>query len=160
MRRILAIRLENQPGALSRVVSMFSARAYNIDSLTVASTEDETLSRMTIVTHGSDEVIEQIIKQINKIVDVASVTDITEQRHVERELLLVKVRAANAEVREEMHRLVAVFRGRINDVTDRSFIIEITGTGGKLDAFLAALPQSSIKETVRTGVAGVTRGRP
>ncbi|MBF2734739.1 MAG: acetolactate synthase small subunit [Betaproteobacteria bacterium AqS2] len=160
MRRILAIRLENQPGALSRVVSMFSARAYNIDSLTVASTEDETLSRMTIVTHGSDDVIEQIIKQINKIVDVASVTDITEQRHVERELLLVKVRAANAEVREEMHRLVAVFRGRINDVTDRSFIIEVTGTGGKLDAFLAALPQTSIKETVRTGVAGVTRGRP
>ncbi len=139
---------------------MFSARAYNIDSLTVASTEDETLSRMTIVTHGSDDVIEQIIKQINKIVDVASVTDITEQRHVERELLLVKVRAANAEVREEMHRLVAVFRGRINDVTDRSFIIEVTGTGGKLDAFLAALPQTSIKETVRTGVAGVTRGRP
>ncbi len=159
MRRILAIKLENQPGALSRVVSMFSARAYNIDSLTVASTEDATMSRMTIVTHGNDEVIEQIIKQINKIVDVYSVIDITEKRHVERELLMVKVVAATPELRADMHRLVEVFRGRINDVTDRGFIIEVTGNGGKLDAFLAALPGNAIKETVRTGVAGVTRGR-
>lgn len=159
MRRILSVTLENRPGALSRVVSMFTARAFNIDSLTVAETEDPTLSRMTIVTHGDDDVIEQIIKQINKIIDVNTVTDITEKEHVERELLMVKVRAETGEVREEMVRLVSVFRGRVNDVTDKGYIIEVTGTGQKLDAFLGALPGNSILETVRTGVAGVTRGR-
>ena len=159
MRRILAVTLENRPGALSRVVSMFTARAFNIDSLTVAVTEDPTLSRMTIVTHGNDDVIEQIIKQVNKIIDVNTVVDITEKKHVERELLMVKVSADNNNIREEMHRLVEIFRARINDVTEKGFIIEVTGTGSKLDAFLAALPKNSIKETIRTGVAGVTRGR-
>ena len=159
MKRILAVTLENRPGALSRVVSMFTARAFNIDSLTVATTEDKTLSRMTIVTHGDDSVLEQIIKQINKVIDVNTVVDITEKPHVERELLMVKVRAEAGEVREEIHRLVSIFRARINDVTDKGFIVEVSGTGGKLDAFIGALPGNSIIETVRTGVAGVTRGR-
>ncbi len=158
MRRILAVKLENTPGALSRVVSMFTARAFNIDSLTVSPTEDCTLSRMTIVTHGDDGVIEQIVKQINKIIDVNEVRDISEKRHVERELMMVKVRADSGDLRSEMQRLVTIFRGRINDVTDRGYIIEVSGDGKKLDAFLAALPSNSIRETVRTGVAGVVRG--
>ena len=159
MRRILSVTLENRPGALSRVVSMFTARAFNIDSLTVAETEDSSLSRMTIVTHGDDNIIEQIIKQINKIIDVNTVSDITEKPHVERELMMVKVKAETGEVREELQRLVSIFRGRINDVTDKGFIIEVTGTGNKLDAFIDTLPGNCITETVRTGVAGVTRGR-
>ena len=159
MRRIFAMTLENTPGALARVVSMFSARAFNIDSLTVAQTEDASLSRMTIVSHGDEQVLEQILKQINKIIDINTVTDITSKPHVERELMMVKVRATTADQRSEMYRLVSIFRGRINDVTDRGYIIEVTGDGQKLDAFLAALPSNTILETVRTGVAGVTRRR-
>ena len=158
MRRILSVTLENTPGALSRVVSMFSARAFNIDSLNVARTEDPTLSRMTIVTHGDDTVIEQIIKQINKIVDVNVVVDITEKKHVERELMLIKVAASTSEVRQETHRLVNIFRARINDINSKGFIVEVTGTSEKLDAFVAALPKNSIRETVRTGVTGINRG--
>lgn len=158
MLRILSVALENTPGALSRVVSMFSARAFNIDSLNVCKTVDPTLSNMTIVTHGDDRIIEQIIKQINKIVDVKTVVDITEKRHVERELMMVKLAADTPELRQEMHRLVATFRARVNDVNPKGFIVEVTGTSAKLDAFLAAVPQNSIKETVRTGVTGIGRG--
>jgi acetolactate synthase I/III small subunit len=149
--------LENEPGALSRVVGLFSARGYNIDSLVVAPTEDESMSRMTITTHGSDDVIEQITKQLNKLIEVIKVVDITDGNHIERELMLVKVRAAGKD-RDEMKRMADIFRGRILDVTDKSYTIELTGTRDKLDAFLQALDREVILETVRTGASGIGRG--
>ncbi|MDA8416388.1 MAG: acetolactate synthase small subunit [Betaproteobacteria bacterium] len=157
MRHILSLLLENEAGALSRVAGLFSARGYNIESLTVAPTEDPTLSRMTIVTNGSDEIMEQITKQLNKLVDVVKVFDLNEGRHIERELMLVKVRAEAAS-REEIKRTVDIFRGRIIDVTDKSYTIELTGPRDKLDAFLEALVHSCILETVRTGASGIGRG--
>jgi acetolactate synthase-1/3 small subunit len=157
MRHIVSLLLENEAGALSRVSGLFSARGYNIESLTVAPTEDPTLSRMTIVTTGSDEVIEQITKQLNKLVDVVKVVDLSDGEHIERELMLVKVRAAGKD-REEMNRMAEIFRGRIIDVTDKSYTIELTGTGSKLDAFLNAIERSAILETVRTGASGIGRG--
>ena len=149
--------MENEAGALSRVAGLFSARGYNIESLTVAPTEDETLSRMTIVTSGSDEVIEQIVKQLNKLVDVIKMLDLNEGRYIERELMLVKVKASGA-YREEMKRMSDIFRGRIIDVADGSYNIELTGSCSKLDAFLEALDKSAIIETVRTGASGIGRG--
>jgi len=149
--------MENEAGALSRVAGLFSARGYNIESLTVAPTEDATLSRMTIVTRGSDDVIEQITKQLNKLIDVVKVVDLSEAGHIERELMLVKVRA-EGESREEMKRMSDIFRGRIVDVTDKTYTIELTGAGYKLDAFLEALDKNAILETVRTGASGIGRG--
>ena len=157
MRHIVSLLMENEAGALSRVAGLFSARAYNIESLTVAPTEDATLSRMTIVTSGSDEVIEQIIKQLNKLVDVVKVLDLSDGRHIERELMLVKVKATGA-YREEMKRMSDIFRGRIIDVADGSYTIELTGSGSKLDAFLEAIDKTAILETVRTGASGIGRG--
>ena len=157
MRHIVSLLMENESGALSRVAGLFSARAYNIESLTVAPTEDETLSRMTIVTSGSDDVIEQIIKQLNKLVDVVKVLDLSDGRHIERELMLVKVKATGA-YREEMKRMSDIFRGRIIDVADGSYTIELTGSGSKLDAFLEAIDKTAILETVRTGASGIGRG--
>jgi acetolactate synthase-1/3 small subunit len=157
MRHIISLLLENEAGALSRVSGLFSARGYNIESLTVAPTEDESLSRMTIVTSGSEDVIEQINKQLNKLVDVVKVVDLSEGMHIERELMLVKVRAAGKD-REEMKRISDIFRGRILDVTDKTYTIELTGTGAKLDAFIEALEKGVILETVRTGASGVGRG--
>ena len=157
MKHIIAVLLENEPGALSRVVALFSARGYNIESLTVAPTEDASLSRMTIVTTGSDEIVEQITKQLNKLVDVVKVVDLSEGKHIERELMLVKVRASGKD-REEMKRLADIFRGRILDVTDKSYTIELTGTGSKIDAFLQAIEPGVILETVRTGASGIGRG--
>jgi acetolactate synthase I/III small subunit len=157
MRHILSILIENEPGALSRVVGLFSARGYNIDSLVVAPTEDETMSRMTITTHGGDDVIEQITKQLNKLIEVVKVVDITDGNHIERELMLVKVRAAGKD-RDEMKRMADIFRGRILDVTDKSYTIELTGTTDKLDAFLQAIDREVILETVRTGASGIGRG--
>jgi acetolactate synthase-1/3 small subunit len=157
MRHILSLLLENEAGALSRVSGLFSARGYNIESLTVAPTEDATLSRMTIVTRGSDDVIEQITKQLNKLVDVVKVVDLNDGEHIERELMLVKIRAAGKD-REEMKRMADIFRGRILDVTDKAYTIELTGPGSKLDAFLQALEPSAILETVRTGASGIGRG--
>ena len=157
MRHIISILLENEAGALSRVAGLFSARGYNIESLTVAPTEDATLSRMTIVTRGSDDVIEQITKQLNKLIDVVKVVDLSEAGHIERELMLVKVRA-EGELREEMKRMSDIFRGRIVDVTDKTYTIELTGAGYKLDAFLEALDKDAILETVRTGASGIGRG--
>jgi acetolactate synthase-1/3 small subunit len=157
MRHIISLLMENEAGALSRVAGLFSARGYNIESLTVAPTEDPTMSRMTIVTSGSDDVIEQINKQLNKLVDVVAVMDLTEGGHLERELMLVKVRAAG-EMREEMKRMADIFRGRIIDVTSQTFTIELTGTGAKLDSFLQAIDNSLILETVRTGASGIGRG--
>ncbi len=149
--------MENEAGALSRVAGLFSARGYNIESLTVAPTEDATLSRMTIVTRGSDDVIEQITKQLNKLIDVVKVVDLSEAGHIERELMLVKVRA-EGDSREEMKRMSDIFRGRIVDVTDKTYTIELTGAGYKLDAFLEALDKDAILETVRTGASGIGRG--
>ena len=157
MRHIISILIENESGALSRVSGLFSARGYNIESLTVAPTEDASLSRMTIVSIGSDDIIEQITKQLNKLIEVVKVVDLSEAAHIERELMLVKVRATGKD-REEMKRIADIFRGRIIDVTDSSYVIELTGNGAKLDAFLAAIDSSLILETVRTGVSGIGRG--
>src|SRR6202035_2958828 len=157
MRHIISVLLENEPGALSRVVGLFSARGYNIETLTVAPTEDHSLSRLTIVSIGSDDVIEQITKHLNRLIEVVKVVDLTEGAHIERELMLVKVRASGKD-REEMKRMADIFRGRILDVTDKAYTIELTGTGAKLDAFLGALEQGVILETVRTGASGIGRG--
>ena len=157
MRHIISVLLENEPGALSRVVGLFSARGYNIETLTVAPTEDPSLSRMTIVSIGSDDVIEQITKHLNRLVDVVKLIDLSDGPHIERELMLIKIRAVGKE-REEMKRLADIFRGHIIDVTDKSFTIELTGDSGKLDAFIEAIDRSAILETVRTGTSGLGRG--
>ncbi len=157
MKHVISVLMENAPGALSRVVGLFSARGYNIETLTVAPTEDLTLSRLTLVTMGSDEVIEQITKHLNRLVDVIKVVDLTEGPHIERELMLIKVRAVGKE-REEMKRMADIFRGRIIDVTDKAYTIELTGNQEKIQAFIDALDRSAILETVRTGVSGIGRG--
>ena len=157
MRRIISLLVENEAGALSRIAGLFSARGYNIESLTVAPTEDESLSRMTIVTQGSDTIIEQITKQLNKLIDVVRLVDLTEGRHIERELMLIKV-IAEREEREEVKRLADIFRGRIIDVTNSTYTIELTGPGGKLDAFIEALQGAEVGEAVRSGVSGISRG--
>ena len=158
MRHIISLLMENEAGALSRVAGLFSARGYNIESLTVAPTEDPTLSRMTLVTTGSEEIVEQITKQLNKLVDIVKLADITDGEHIERELMLIKVVASNAEQREEVKRMTDIFRGRVIDVTDATFTIELTGDGTKLDAFIEAMKQSDIIETVRSGATGIARG--
>ena len=157
MRHIISILLENEAGALSRVAGLFSARGYNIETLTVAPTEDASLSRMTIVTTGSDDVIEQITKHLNRLIEVVKVVDLSEGAHIERELMLVKVRATGKE-RDEMKRMAEIFRGRIIDVTDKTYTIELTGDIAKLDAFIEAIDRALILETVRTGVSGIGRG--
>ena len=157
MRRIISLLVENEAGALSRIAGLFSARGYNIESLTVAPTEDESLSRMTIVTQGSDAIIEQITKQLNKLIDVVRLVDLTEGRHIERELMLIKVIAERDE-REEVKRLADIFRGRIIDVTNSTYTIELTGPAGKLDAFIEALRGVEVVEAVRSGVSGISRG--
>ncbi|MDE2117094.1 MAG: acetolactate synthase small subunit [Betaproteobacteria bacterium] len=157
MRHIISLLMENEAGALSRVAGLFSARGYNIESLSVAPTEDATLSRMTIVTSGSDEVIEQINKQLNKLIEVVAVMDLSEGEHIERELMLVKVRAVG-EMREEMARMTDIFHGRIIDVSDKTYTIELTDTVSELDSFLQAIDRSLILETVRTGASGIGRG--
>ena len=157
MRRIISLLVENEAGALSRIAGLFSARGYNIESLTVAPTEDESLSRMTVVTQGSDAIIEQITKQLNKLIDVVRLVDLTEGRHIERELMLIKV-IAEREEREEVKRLTDIFRGRIIDVTNSTYTIELTGPGGKLDAFIEALREVEVVEAVRSGVSGISRG--
>jgi acetolactate synthase-1/3 small subunit len=157
MRHIISILIENESGALSRVAGLFSARGYNIESLTVAPTEDQTLSRMTVVTRGSDDVIEQITKQLNKLIDVVKLIDLAETIHVERELMLVKVKTAD-ETREEVKRLSDIFRGKIIDVTANSYVIEMTGTADKLDAFVSALDKGVVIEVIRSGPMGMSRG--
>ena len=157
MRHIISILLENEAGALSRVAGLFSARAYNIESLSVAPTDDPSLSRMTLVTSGTDEIVEQISKQLNKLIDVVKLLDLTEDTHIERELMLVKVNATD-NVREEVKRLVDIFHARIVDVTDTKYTIEITGNGEKIDAFLESLSGMKIHEVVRSGLLGISRG--
>ncbi|HEY4038652.1 MAG TPA: acetolactate synthase small subunit [Burkholderiaceae bacterium] len=157
MRHIVSVLLENEAGALSRVVGLFSARGYNIEALTVAPTEDASLSRMTIVTTGSDDVIEQITKHLNRLIEVVKVVDLTEGEFTERELMLIKVRATGRE-RDEMKRMADIFRGHIIDVTERTYTIELTGNTSKIDAFIRAIDRASILETVRTGSSGIGRG--
>ncbi len=157
MKHVISILMENEPGALSRVVGLFSARGYNIETLAVAPTEDPTLSRLTVATIGSDEVIEQITKHLNRLVDVVKVINLTDASYVERELMLIKVRAIGKD-REEINRITNIFRGKIVDVTDRSYTIELTGTQYKIQAFMKALDPSLILETVCTGVLGIGRG--
>ncbi|HED35780.1 MAG TPA: acetolactate synthase small subunit [Gammaproteobacteria bacterium] len=156
-KHILSLLLENESGALSRVAGLFSARAYNIESLSVAPTDDETLSRMTIVTSGTDEIVEQIQKQLNKLVDVVKLVDLTESEHIERELMLTKVEATGA-ARDEVKRLVDIFNARIIDVTDTTYTVELSDAGDKLDAFLTSLSSIKIYEVVRSGAIGITLG--
>jgi acetolactate synthase I/III small subunit len=157
MQHTISVLVENEFGVLSRVASLFSGRGFNIDSLSVAPTNEEGMSRMTIVTRGDEQILEQITKQLNKLIDVVKVVDLSEAAHIERELMLVKVRATGKD-REEMKRIADIFRGRIIDVTDSTYVIELTGNGSKLDAFLEAIDRSLILETVRTGVSGIGRG--
>ena len=159
MRRIISLLLENEPGALARVAGLFTARGYNIESLTVAPTDDESLARMTIVTSGTDAVIEQITKQLNKLVDVVKLRDLTEGRHLGRELMLVKVAAVNRDQKDDIKRLVDIFRGRIIDVTESTYTLEMTGSTEKVDAFLEALSQVELVEVVRSGILGIGRGK-
>lgn len=157
MRHVISVLLENESGALSRVSGLFSARGYNIESLTVAPTHDPTLSRMTITTSGTEQVVEQIIKQLNKLVDVVRLTDLTELQFIEREIMLVKVRAVDSG-REEIKRLTDIFRGRVLDVTETSYVIELTGDDQKLSAFLDAINRDNVIEVVRSGATGIARG--
>lgn len=157
MRHIISILLENESGALSRVAGLFSARAYNIESLTVAPTDDPSLSRMTLVTAGTDEIVEQVCKQLNKLVDVVKMVDLTGAEHVERELILIKVKA-EGEARDEVKRLVDIFHGQIIDLTDSTYTLEVTGDSEKIDAVLKALEHITIVEVVRSGKLGIGRG--
>ncbi|HCT41531.1 MAG: acetolactate synthase small subunit [Moraxellaceae bacterium] len=157
MRRIISVLMENEPGALSRLVGLFSQRGYNIESLTVAPTDDATLSRLTLTTTGDEHKIEQVTKQLNKLIEVVKVVDLTEGAHIERELLLVKVKATGA-ARAELKRTADIFRGQIVDVTPTVYTIQLAGTSDKLDAFIEALAETAILEVVRTGVCGIARG--
>lgn len=157
MRHILSMLVENESGALSRIAGLFSARGYNIESLTVAPTDEPTLSRMTLVTWGNDDIVEQIKKQLNKLIDVVKLQDLSEGEHIEREMMLIKLRAARPD-RDELMRLVDIFRAKIIDVTDLSFVVELTGASKKLDAFIKAVPEPLITEVVRSGATGISRG--
>ena len=157
MRHIISILMENESGALSRVAGLFSARGYNIESLTVAPTEDPSLSRMTLVTRGNEEIIEQITKQLNKLIDVVKLIDLAESFHIERELMMVKIKTTG-EMRDEIRSMADIFRGKIIDVTPTTYIVEMTGPSEKLDAFIAAIEPDTIIEVVRSGPTGISRG--
>ncbi len=157
MKHIISILIENEAGALSRVAGLFSARGYNIESLTVAVTEDPSLSRMTLVTRGSEDVIEQITKQLNKLIDVVKLIDLAESVHIERELMMVKIKTTG-QSREEIRSMADIFRGKILDVTPTSYVVEMTGPSSKLDAFIAAIAPDSLIEVVRSGATGISRG--
>ncbi|WP_028305368.1 acetolactate synthase small subunit [Oceanospirillum maris] len=157
MRHIISILMENESGALSRVVGLFSQRNFNIESLNVAPTEDPTLSRLTLTTVGSDQVIEQITKQLNKLVDVVKLVDLTEGQHIEREMMLIKVKAVGAQ-RAEVKRTTDIFRGQIVDMTNTTYTLQMVGESDKLDAFIQAIGLNTVLEVVRTGVSGISRG--
>jgi len=158
MRRIVSVLMENEAGSLSRVVGLFSQRGYNIDSLTVAPTDDETLSRLTLTTDSDDKKIEQIVKQLHKLIDTIKVVDLTGGSHIERELMLVKIKAVDNDVRAELQRRAEIFRGNIIDVTPTSFVMEMVGNSDKLDAFLEIVADIEKIEVVRSGVLGISRG--
>ena len=156
MRHIISLLLENEPGALSRVAGLFSARGYNIESLSVAPTENETVSRMTLVTSGSEEVTEQITKQLHKLVDVIKLLNLTQDAHIQREIALIKIHAVDAQ-REEVMRLVSVFRGHIPDISRTTCVVELTGNSDKIDRFISLLDVNTILEVVRSGPLAVAR---
>lgn len=158
MRHIISVLMENESGALSRVAGLFTARGYNIETLNVAPTDDPSVSRMTLVTSGTDEIVQQITKQLNKLVDVVKLIDLTEYVHIEREMMLIKIRADSGDTRDEVKRLVDIFRGHVLDVTGATYTVELTGTGDKLNAFIDALSHNSVLEVVRSGPLGITRG--
>ena len=158
MRRIVSVLMENEAGSLSRVVGLFSQRGYNIDSLTVAPTDDETLSRLTLTTDSDDKKIEQIVKQLHKLIDTIKVVDLSGGSHIERELMLVKIKAVDNDVRTELQRRAEIFRGNIIDVTPTSFVMEMVGNSDKLDAFLEIVADIENVEVVRSGVLGISRG--
>jgi acetolactate synthase-1/3 small subunit len=158
MKRIISILLENESGALSRVVGLFAQRGYNIDTLTVAPTDDDTLSRLNLTTQGDDQMAEQIVKQLHKLIDTIKVVDLTVGSHIERELMLVKIKASDAEVRAELKSCVEIFRGHVVDVTASTYTVQLTGDSDKLDAFIDAVREIGIMEVVRTGVSGIARG--
>ncbi len=157
MRRIISVLMENEAGALSRVIGLFAQRNYNIESLTVAPTEDQTLSRLTLTTFAGDQQVEQITKQLNKLIEVVKLVDLTEGDHIERELMLIKLKATGAQ-RAEIKRTSDIFRGQVIDVTQSAYTIQLTGTSEKLDAFLRAIPETSVLEVVRSGVSGLSKG--
>lgn len=157
MRHILSVLIENEPGALSRVVGLFSQRNFNIESLSVAPTQDASLSRMTIMTIGNDHVVEQITKQLNKLIDIVKVIDLSDGDHVERELMLIKFKASG-QSRVDIQRNADIFRGQIVDITPTTFTVQMVGDSAKLDAFIASLGNVSILEVVRSGVSGISRG--
>ena len=157
MRHIISVLIENEAGSLSRLVGLFSQRGYNIETLTVAPTDDATLSRLTLTTSGDDHKIEQVTKQLNKLVEVVKVVDLSEGEHIERELMLIKVKATGA-IRAEIKRTADIFRGQIVDVTSTTYTIQLAGTSDKLDAFIEALSETTILEVVRSGVSGIARG--
>ncbi len=157
-RHVISILMENEAGALSRVSGLFSARGYNIESLTVAPTEDATLSRLTLVTLCSEEIVEQIMKQLHKLVDVVKLMDLNDYPHIEREMMLVKVDVQKHGSYDQVKRLSDIFRARIIDVSDKTYTIEVTGSRSKLDAFLQALSEVRIMEVVRSGSMGIARG--
>lgn len=158
MHRILSVLLENESGALSRVIGLFSQRGYNIESLTVAPTDDPTLSRMTIQTKGDAKVLEQIEKQLHKLVDVLRVSELTASAHIEREIMLVKLQASGYG-RDEVKRCADIFRGQIVDVTPTLYTVQLAGTSEKLDAFIESVRGvAEIVEVVRSGIVGVSRG--
>jgi len=158
MRHILAVLVENNPGVLTRVAGLFSRRGYNIDSLTVGRTESENISRMTIVVEGDDLVLEQVTKQLHKLIDVIKIHDITSEQYVDRELVLVKV-GAEPTTRGEIMQIVDIFRARIVDIGRRTLIIECTGDENKIDAVIESLKPFGIKELVRTGKVAMLRGQ-
>ncbi|MCV6591173.1 MAG: acetolactate synthase small subunit [Marinobacterium sp.] len=158
MRHIISVLLENEPGALSRVVGLFSQRNFNIETLTVAPTDDGTLSRLTVTTLGSDRVVEQITKQLNKLIDVVKVVDLTEGDHIERELMMIKLKASSSSARDEITRTAEIFRGQVIDATPNTFTVQLVGSSDKLDAFINALNGVTLMEVVRSGVSGIARG--
>ena len=158
MRHVISVLMENEAGSLSRVVGLFSARGYNIESLSVAPTDDDSLSRLTLVTRGSDQVIEQIIKQLNKLIEVVKVTNLSDYKHVEREMMLLKVEAKTADSITSIKQVADIFRGKIIDLTNKTFTIELSGDGEKLNAFLQAMQDQTIIEVVRSGCIGLARG--
>ena len=157
MRHTISVLVENEFGVLARVAGLFSGRGFNIESLAVAETLDPTVSRLTLVTHGDDQVLEQIEKQLNKLINVIKVTDFTQTEHVERELVLIKV-AADEKTRGELLSIVEIFRAKIIDVSRRSYVIEITGAEEKVNALIEVLKPIGIKEIVRTGKVAMFRG--
>ena len=159
MRHILSILIENEAGSLSRITGLFSQRAFNIESLTVAQTDDPSLSRITIATKGDNKVLEQIVKQVNKLIDVIKIIDLTERKHIEREIVLVKVLAMNDKSRSEVKRITDIFRGAIIDIGRQVYTMQLTGDMDKINAFIATLShETEIIEVVRSGCVGIARG--